>query len=152
MPCDQLGPTLQFSPTSPLSKHPPPPQKYKAVGLLTGSFYDADGQPTALLLRAEALAGAPPEDARPAVAGLHTTDLQPCNSAWAPETGSEVWCDIGFPRKVVEPGQDGAHLHPVCVCQRSRDTSRSRRLFGSCTAEERRCAAPELDLDEATLQ
>ncbi len=58
--------------------------------------------------------------------------------------GTEVWCDTGYPRKVMTPGP-GEELRADCVCQRGTAVTRGRRLFTGCLGTEQRCRAPELD-------
>uniref|UniRef100_A0A1D2AF57 Cytochrome b5 heme-binding domain-containing protein n=2 Tax=Auxenochlorella protothecoides TaxID=3075 RepID=A0A1D2AF57_AUXPR len=115
--------------------------KYHLVGHVVGAFYDADGRPTPLLLRIEALDGG---RGPRGVVQDPTQDLQPCNSGWSQAAGTEVWCDTGYPRKVMTPGP-GEELRADCVCQRGTAVTRGRRLFTGCLGTEQRCRAPELD-------
>lgn len=54
------------------------------MGHVVGAFYDADGRPTPLLLRIEALDGG---RGPRGVVQDPTQDLQPCNSGWSQAAG-----------------------------------------------------------------
>lgn len=58
-----------------------------------------------------------------------------------------MFCDPGFPRKVMQPGEVDGRLHIMCVCQPTAAVSKGRRLFKGCQPGASRCAAPELDAD-----
>ncbi|PRW21088.1 Peptide-N(4)-(N-acetyl-beta-D-glucosaminyl)a sparagine amidase F [Chlorella sorokiniana] len=87
-------------------------KEYKAVGKVVGRFYDAAGQPTALLARAEAAAAAAAAAKEAAEgggqAGGGQQAQQPCNVKWSKSEGGSVWCEEGrFPRRVLQPDWQG---------------------------------------------
>ena len=73
-------------------------QEYKFVGRVVGRFYDAAGQPTALLARIEA-ASVAASAAKEAAEGKTQTGAgqqpQPCNVKWSKSEGAVVggWVD-----------------------------------------------------------
>lgn len=86
----------QWPPVSLIAKPYVPPhaaQEYKLVGRVVGRFYDADGQPTALLVRAEAAAAAAAAAKQAEQAGQAGSgqQAQPCNVKWSESAGVGQW-------------------------------------------------------------
>lgn len=86
---------------------------YTFVGLLTGRFYDSDGQKTKYMEEVD-------KQIELAIAEKERMELlrvkyPPCNIEWKAETGTRVWCTklsggidrdfVGFPRKFYEVGK-----------------------------------------------
>ncbi|XP_028070153.1 membrane-associated progesterone-binding protein 4 isoform X4 [Camellia sinensis] len=71
------------------------------VGKLVGRYYDSEGNPTKYLKGAEAKAarGAQLMEKQK----NEEAKLPSCNSRWSQDTGSEVWCDNGYPRLIQKP-------------------------------------------------
>ncbi|XP_028070152.1 membrane-associated progesterone-binding protein 4 isoform X3 [Camellia sinensis] len=74
---------------------------YIFVGKLVGRYYDSEGNPTKYLKGAEAKAarGAQLMEKQK----NEEAKLPSCNSRWSQDTGSEVWCDNGYPRLIQKP-------------------------------------------------
>ncbi|KAI7989622.1 Membrane-associated progesterone-binding protein 4 [Camellia lanceoleosa] len=74
---------------------------YIFVGKLVGRYYDNEGNPTKYLKGAEAKAarGAQLMEKQK----NEEAKLPSCNSRWSQDTGSEVWCDNGYPRLIQKP-------------------------------------------------
>ncbi|CAJ0580610.1 unnamed protein product, partial [Mesorhabditis spiculigera] len=93
---------------------------YSLVGVVTGRYYDVDGNPTQelkdVLARMEVAAQWRANKA------AEQEVFPPCNSEWKKETGGRVWCTmksggihrdwVGVPRKYKEPTAKA----PRCAC------------------------------------
>lgn len=129
---------------------------YKPVGKVVGRFYDATGQPTALLAKVEAAAAAAAAAAakeaaegKGAVGGGQQG--QPCNVKWSKSEGGSVWCDDGrFPRRVLQPDWQG-QPQEQCMCMPDAAVDGERRLYDGCSPEAARCrtSPPEEGAGEA---
>ncbi|XP_059661892.1 membrane-associated progesterone-binding protein 4 [Cornus florida] len=91
---------------------------YTFVGKLVGRYYDSQGNPTKYLkgVEAKAARGAQLMEKQK----NEEAKLPSCNSRWSQETGSEVWCDIGYPRLVQRPLEIAltGKMSKRCVCLR----------------------------------
>lgn len=129
------------------------PQKYRLVGRVVGAFYDADGRPTPLLLRAEALeGGGVPRGVGPD----SDRDLQPCNSKWSQAAGGHRLCSLwarrgwfcGRGKEASQAGRGGRTQHAGarrstgdCTRPRSSTAEAAVPIPSSPPPQERRCGA-----------
>ncbi|KRZ48994.1 Neuferricin -like protein [Trichinella nativa] len=101
-------------------------KEYELVGILKGTYYNSDGNPTRSLedykIRLnKALKWKQEEDAE-------AERFPPCNSEWIQGGGGRVWCShnsggvkrrwAGVPRKLLKPGSK----HSRCVCVKNDGT------------------------------
>ncbi|XP_067649512.1 neuferricin-like [Haliotis asinina] len=96
---------------------------YKCIGKVEGEFYDWNGQPTENLKYYQEQLKLAKENQKKTEA--ETRRFPPCNSQWAQDTGTVLWCTnqsggierdwVGVPREFHEPGRQ----HMRCACVRT---------------------------------
>ncbi|XP_045597658.1 neuferricin [Procambarus clarkii] len=93
---------------------------YKYVGKVIGRFYNEKGEPTSYYYDVQRWISQAYNDKENE--NKEKKMFPPCNSEWAPESGTRVWCTtrsggvgrdwVGVPRKLYNPG----HSKPRCAC------------------------------------
>jgi len=128
--------------------------EYTFAGRVVGRFFDADGDPTPLLILSETKAEIHREqneekerEKRGAAGSLEKPSLGGvvCDSSWSVAKGGWVHCEEGtYPRRVlVERG--GASLSANdgvkerCVCFEKYENMPGQRLYEGCDAQQSRC-------------
>ena len=144
-------------------------KQYKHVGKVIGRFFNAQGEPTELLKRAEALAGqyraaqAAAEGEKSAAVGTTTENqIILCNIMWEKLSGSQVGCEEGrVPRRVAVHHNDdggggsgtsssssGSSDETRCMCFDDVQVTASRQLYDGCDLTSRTChVADDYDVE-----
>ncbi|XP_072943344.1 neuferricin [Epargyreus clarus] len=118
-------------------------EKYPAVGLLAGRYYDKYGKDTNYLKVLKERVQKCKEDKDRAK--KEEAIYPPCNISWSEDEGSKVWCTkssggvirnwVGVPRQLFTPGDE----KPRCVCiQLDKGNSSQLKKYDGCpdTSEE----------------
>ncbi|GMH35660.1 hypothetical protein BSKO_03528 [Bryopsis sp. KO-2023] len=118
---------------------------YEYVGKLEGAFYDSTGKPTRALEEVElgAIEGLKVQARREAAKKEHPN----CNSRWSQAKGGEVWCEEGYPRRVLET-IPGAKPSTRCACFKGIGFSDARQVYPDCAPDQQRCKTKKKDKKE----
>lgn len=123
-------------------------QTYRRVGSVVGRLYDADGDPTPLLILAEtqaerhAAAVAATATAAAAAGGADAAEEEqhPCNVSWTRAMGGTVYCSEGRrPRRVLVRAGEGQGMEERCACLVGDAESSARRLYEGCAPDRETC-------------
>ncbi|CAB3228586.1 unnamed protein product [Arctia plantaginis] len=108
-------------------------KKYDEIGILSGRFYDNNGDETAYTR--ELKNKLKQCDLEKANTKEENLKYPPCNIAWSEAEGTKVWCTTssggirrswtGVPRQLYSPGVD----KPRCICLNLNDKTTSSRLI-----------------------
>ncbi|KAM6907256.1 neuferricin [Xenentodon cancila] len=125
-------------------------REYQTVGVLTGQFYDENGEPTEALLQVKALLVEGQQIK--AQSEAEKTQFPGCNAEWSAGRGGRVWCSTrsggvmrdwtGVPRKLFSPGSSGER----CVCVEDPSTAEENpnlQQYDSCPPHADSCPVRE---------
>uniref|UniRef100_A0A1D1Z0B1 Neuferricin n=1 Tax=Anthurium amnicola TaxID=1678845 RepID=A0A1D1Z0B1_9ARAE len=116
-------------------------KSYTFVGKLVGRYYDSSGNPTKHLRGVEAKAARGAQLLE--IQKKEEDKLPSCNSKWSQQDGGEVWCDVGYPRRIQRPFEIAltGKISKRCVCFKEEELGRpGLEVYEGCDLLSKSCA------------